>query len=333
MVSIVLIERSFVKPVGPFRYQLLLDSCDVQNAQILQQHLKSNKASPLSPFDLELLRFEVESIVDSKSVLSSMSSTIAQACARFEGRGPLPPFLRRRYTGLKLESATLERVLRELSLFYVSWRAADCLNDKASTVIAILSQVFFPDATSCPTWLALSDTLNSPNNSQRRTTLAKCAMCLAPPERPWLEMKLSNCKEEHYYCVKCLRRSVCTSGNLWGKCPSPGCTAIVTRRDLELVGVSRTSVESILRNKVSEAMRKVDGWRSCSVPSCMGGSSKSDSTVFVCALCKALVSTQPQDTDPVIEMKLLQGIGPSDVARGDGECSTNSVDRGTLSRL
>ena len=246
--------------------------------------------------------------------LNATHAAIAKACASFQGHGPLPACLRRRYTRTSPNAATAEQCLRELSLFFVSWRAADCLNDKTNTVIAVLAQLFFPDSIECPDNLKLST-----DSRDNRTSLRKCALCLAPPDRPWLEMKVSACKEHHYFCAKCLRRSVSTSGNLWGKCPAAGCEAMVSRRDLELAGVERELVESILRSKVTQALRRLDGWRSCSVTACMGGKADVESAVFVCVLCKALVSAHPQDTDPVIQMKLLQGIGPSTAVRGEGK--------------
>lgn len=222
----------------------------------------------------------------------------------FQGEGVLPGFFRR---FLKNESNP-EMVLELLS--NVPFR-----DGRKEIVLATMSQFYLPDDIGEP---KVDDQGNKSVNYE------SCPICFVQKLFPWNELKLTKCAHEsHRFCLDCISGSMSTGHpNLWGVCPGEvhgdSCQAIATRRDMELCGMETEKIYNILERTITERLRNIEGWKVCNAPGCIGGRSKVKLKYYRCRLCTNMVTLDGGESDPTIDIKLLQGLDVSAVKRGNG---------------
>ena len=260
-----------------------------------------------------LLLWEAYKMIDDRETDSNIqmlfpgkgfTDICGHAANLFTGEGVLPGFFRRQIKG----ETDPEKVLDFLSNLPFK-------EGRKQVVIATMAQHYLPDDTREP---KINDQGNKSENYDA------CPICFVQKLFPWNELKLRNCKHDHHFCLDCMKDSMSMGSNLWGVCPGElaggeACGAEATRRDMELCGIEREKIYNILEKAVTSRLTSIEGWQSCDVPGCIGGRSNIKNKKFYrCRLCSNMVTLDGGESDPTIEIKLLQGLDVSEAKRGNG---------------
>ena len=260
-----------------------------------------------------LLLWEAYKMIDDRETDSNIqmlfpgkgfTDICGHAANLFSGEGVLPGFFRRQIKG----ESDPEKVLDFLSNLPFK-------EGRKQVVIATLAHHYLPDDMREP---KINDQGNKSENYD------SCPICFVQKLFPWNELKLKNCKHDHRFCLDCVKDSMSMGTNLWGVCPGEleggqSCNAEATRRDMELCGIEKQKIFNILEKAVTTRLTSIEGWQSCDVPGCIGGRSNIKNKKFYrCRLCSNMVTLDGGESDPTIEIKLLQGLDVSEAKRGNG---------------
>jgi len=279
---------------------------------------------PVIPQD-DLLRWEAYDMMEKNGIkfnledynrlfngTPSLPQAVQDAARSFNGVGALPGLLRRQAE----QEKSAEMLLATLS--FVSDFAVNDLGinhtkvkNKNDTVLAVMHHHLYPDSTKPP---VLYD--------NQKVGYETCQMCLVRKLQPWNELKLDACKRNHHYCRWCMKDSM-SSAISRGCCPGRDennneCGAKATRREMELAGVERDIIYSVMEDRIRDHFNSLDDWNPCDAPGCIGGRSNVKKKFYTCRLCTKMVTEDGGASDPTIPRRLLQGLDGTTVMRGEG---------------
>lgn len=229
------------------------------------------------------------------------------ASRMFVGQGALPGFLRRVAENAK----GAESLLEALAPVYQDPMIFD-KEAKMRTILAVMSHFFLRDSKAEPNLVGTKE-----------LGYETCPSCFVQKLQPWNELSLESCSHNHMFCRGCLKESMSMgSQDMWGKCPGAtddgACTAIASRREMEMSGMSTDKVYNILRVRIMRNLEELEGWRACTDENCIGGRAKVKRAYFSCRLCERMVTEDGGESDPTVKLRLLKGLDGNSVARGEG---------------
>ena len=146
----------------------------------------------------------------------------------------------------------------------------------------------------------------------------RCAVCLE--DKGGAEAgALVACTCPHTTCWACLRSGM-EAAHQGDRCPT-ACGGLLTRQDMERLGLTRQQVETRLQRLLRMLLAQRPSWVGCQTPNCLAGYDgvPSPPAVNLCDGCTRASQTRPaEDLEPTLIGRLLDGLAASPQADGAG---------------